>query len=65
MNKFILKTASGKFMSEIYTLNRLDFETIYENDAKKFDSIDEANSFIKDSGFDKEFIWPVKFEVNE
>jgi len=56
MEKFILKTTSNKFMSEIYYMTGKDFETLYPSDAKKFDSKEEAELFIKESGFDENFV---------
>ena len=43
-------------MSEIYYMTGKDFETLYPSDAKKFDSKEEAELFIKESGFDENFV---------
>lgn len=61
---FVLKTANGNFMSEIYTMNGLDFETMYQADAKKFDTKEEAEQFIEESGFAADFIFVVETEKN-
>ena len=60
MEKFVLKTVNGNFMSEIYTMNGLDFETMYQADAKKFDTKKEAEDFIKEAGFADDFIFVVE-----
>lgn len=60
METFILRTSNGNFMSEIYTMNGLDFETQNQSDAKKFDSNEEAQSFINESNFDEKNIWVQK-----
>ena len=62
--QFVLKTVNGNFMSEIYTMNGLDFETMYQADAKKFDTKEEAEEFIKESGFADNFIFVVEAEKN-
>lgn len=60
MEKFILKTSNGKFMSEIYYMTLKDFETLHVADAKKFDSKEEAESFIKEAGFNEDFVYPIE-----
>lgn len=58
--KFIIKTANEKYVSEIYFLNGLDFETLHEADAKKFYSKAEAEAAIKSNGWDENFVTVIK-----
>lgn len=52
---FAIKTANGKYVSEIYTLNGLDFEILHMEDAKKFSSLEDAEKFIEAEGIDANF----------
>lgn len=65
MEKFILKTTSNKFMSEVYYMTLKDFKTLYPADAKKFDTKEEAEQFIKESGFDENFVYAIELSKCE
>lgn len=61
--KFILKTANQKFVSDVYFSNGLDFETLNEADAKVFDLKEDAEKVIKSNGWDENFVYPIKLEI--
>lgn len=56
-NKFVIQTANGNYMSEVFTLNGLDFETRHLSDAKTFRTQQAAEEFINRSGFDRNFVF--------
>lgn len=60
MKNFILKTSNGKFMSDIYYMTLQDFETLHPADAKTFASREEAEAFIKEAGFDENFVYAIE-----
>lgn len=63
MNKTILKTANGNYMSEIYYMTGKDFETQHLSDAKVFDSLEDAKEYIIECKFDNAFVWAEKLEI--
>lgn len=59
---FVVRTINGTFMSETFTMNGLDFETLYIDDAKKFSSREEAENYIHNNGFDTNFCYVAEVE---
>jgi hypothetical protein len=59
MEKTIIKTANNKYISEAYYQNRLDMETNERADAHVFGSVEEANDFLQDGGFDQNYAWAI------
>lgn len=56
MKKYVITTTNGKFVSNDYFLNGLDFETNNIEDARIFEDEYEANEVIDSNGWDRNFL---------
>jgi len=59
-NQFAIATTTGNYMSEIYTQNGLDFETMYQEQAKLFDTKKEAEEFIIAAELNTNFVYIIE-----